>query len=228
MSGCLTRLVMIAACGVAGYAAVNADPNLPGQALSAGAGGAKWLTDLLSQVGDATSHAPTTSSSPIVVTTPAATPSAPTASPTSPTVTSSPPSTPTPLSPPITLSSTPSPTPSSWTVRTVWSASDLAWAQMILRTDMADDTAAETRFPTQAWYYAGWAAKWAQALSIIHALTWPQTRPPQSSYFAYVENWYGDAISLHEEDEQAIPANTAWDTMWVKSYERLLVLWQSL
>jgi hypothetical protein len=228
MSGCLTRLAMICACGVLGYVAIDADPNLPGQVVAGGAAGVGWLEGALSRVTPhATNPAPLPGQDPIVVTTPSATAS-PTPMPTAPSPATSA-SVPTPAStPPPSPPPTPSPPATVWTESTVWSAGDLAWVRSTLAADVADDTAAENRFPTQAWYYAGWAAKWTTALQIANALTWPQTQAPPASYFAYVEAWYGDAISLHQEDEQQIPANAWWDNLWIANYQRLDALWARL
>lgn len=242
MKGCCGAVALILLCGVGGAVSMTVDPNLPGQTISAGASSVAWLTGVLSHVGDATPHATTAipaPAPPIVVhvmpsptlsQTPSPT-SAPPASPTPPpapvqVITKpSPPATPAP-----TASPSPAPTPStpSWTIDQAWGASNLAWAEQTLRTDLGDDTAAETRFPANATYYAGWAAHWSAALTLIYGLEYPQTRPPQQTYLAPAEAAFTLAGALHREDEITTPANAWWDDQWIANYARLLALWEVL
>lgn len=86
-----------------------------------------------------------------------------------------------------------------------WSASDTAWAISTLTTDMADDTAAEARFPAQAAYYAGWASHWSLAIDEIHGLHYPQTAPPPAAYLAPMLGWFQEAYELHLADMTATP-----------------------
>ena len=234
IGGCLSRLALVGLCGVAGYVAINADPNLPGQVVSAGAGGAEWLTGLLSHAGDATPHPTGLIPNPVPVivhVTPASAP--PTVSPT-PSATPSPssptpmPTAPLPVTPALAPSPSATPSPTLWTLSSVWSRGDLEWALGTLRQDEADDTAAEQRFPASAAYYAGWASHWTEALEIIAALQYPQTEAPPVAYVDYVEPWYQEAIHLHQIDEQENPGNAWWDSAWVGYYSRLLTLWSLL
>lgn len=232
--GCLKSFALMLLCAVAGYAVIAADPNLPGQAIAAGASSVQWLTGALSTAGHATAHPPTptgnptspapVSTAPIVVVTPTAT--------TAPTV--APPRAPIPVVTPRPVArptAAPTPRPTAppahgWTFP--WDQSDLSWAINTLTTDRADDTQAESTYPAQAAYYAGWASHWTQALQEIAALQYPQTAPPPSSYLSQVGGWFQQAYELHLVDEEAYPQNTWWDSEWMANYTRLSTLWGQL
>ena len=232
MKGCCGLIALLLCCGAGGYAAISVDPNLPGQVVADGAAGVGWAAGVLSHIG-ATPRPQPVVVSPLPLITPPTSPTTPPSATPTPTPTLPPSSsrlivvTPVSTAPPATPA--PSPTSSApWTINSAWSTPDRAWAIYTLETDRADDTAAESRFPTEAWYYAGWAQHWSDALTLISGLEYPQTRPPQQVYLAPAEDAFAEAIALHQADEQTTPGNAWWDNWWIAAYQRLTGLWELL
>lgn len=204
MRGCLGSLFLMLCCAIGGAVAINVDPNLPGQAVAAGASSVGWVTGALSRLDEhptprsAAPLEPSPNTGPITLITPTpATPAAATPSSTS--------------SPAFVLA---------------WTQPDRVWARTTLQWDLSLDTAAESTYPQFRTYYAGWAADWQTALGDIAALE--AGIAPSSAERSDPPAWFATAIADHQADAQAHPGNAGWDDTWVKSYQRLISLWTAL
>ena len=207
---CLGAFFLMCCCAVAGAVAINVDPQLPGQAVAAGASGVGWVTGALSRLGDNPTPHPA-----------APTPLAPNTAP----VTLVPmPSAP--LPPPAaapTPPSTPAPSPT-WTLS--WSSQDRIWALATLQWDERLDTRAESTYPQFRAYYAAWVADWDACIADLQSFE--AGVAPSATQRNDPPKWFATAIAAHQADAQAHPGSAGWDNEWISQYRRLISLWSEL